>query len=122
MRERRPEAEFAAQQARLASDLQALVEALRSRRQRPAPPPAAAPDARSDPQRWRRLRARLIALLEQDDTECQVLFETDADLLRLGLGERFEAVARAVADFDFAAALALMHEADGDRPAGGAET
>ena len=113
LRERWPEAELDPPQARLARELESLVDALRRRRQPPTQPSAVARNDTPDPQRWLRLRTRLIALLEQDDTECQVLFETDSALLRLGLGERFEAVARAVADFDFAAALTLMREAGG---------
>ena len=64
-----------------------------------------------DPQRWQRLRDRLILLLEQDDTECEILFESEEALLRAGLGQRFEAVAQAIRDFDFPVALAAVRAA-----------
>ena len=72
-----------------------------------SPAPQAAPP---DPQQWQALRQRLIALLQADDTECQALFQDNEALLRAVLGARHEAVAEALRNFDFAAALATLQE------------
>ncbi len=63
-----------------------------------------------DPQQWQALRQRLITLLQQDDTDCQALFQDNEALLRTVLGAHFETVAEALRNFDFAAALATLQE------------
>ncbi len=88
--------------------LPALIAAIAARL---SPPVAAAP-VRFDPLRWQQLRERLTGLLEQDDSECEALLETEEAWLRAGLGDRFEVVARAIRDFDFPAALAVMRGRD----------
>ena len=90
----------------LALGLPALVAAIVAR----LSPLVAPPPAQFDPQRWQQLRERLIGLLEQDDTECEALLESEEALLRAGLGDRFEAVTRAIREFDFPAALAAMRD------------
>ncbi|MEN9904554.1 MAG: hypothetical protein RLZZ555_1119 [Pseudomonadota bacterium] len=69
-------------------------------------PPAAPPD----PQQWQALRQRLAALLQEHDTDCQAIFQDNEALLRAGLDARFEAVAEALRNFDFEAALATLQE------------
>ncbi len=87
--------------------LLALVAAIAARL---SPPVAAAPASGFDPLRWQQLRQRLTGLLEQDDSESEVLLESEEALLRAGLGDRFEAVAQAIREFDFPAALAAMRD------------
>ena len=61
-----------------------------------------------DPEQWQALRTRLLELLRQDDTACVALFEQRQALARAALGPDFRVFANAVADFDFATALALL--------------
>ena len=68
---------------------------------------ASVPEAES----WPSLRERLTGLLAQDDTACQALLDEHETGLRAGLGPHYEAVAQAIRDFDFAAALGLVREA-----------
>jgi PAS domain S-box-containing protein len=80
----------------------------------PTATPTASPapqETPPDPQQWHALRQRLIALLQQDDTDCQALFQDNEALLRAVLGTRHEAVAEAMRNFDFAAALTALQEA-----------
>jgi two-component system, sensor histidine kinase and response regulator len=91
--------------AKLAPALQALSASIAARL------PAAAATTESvelDAAQWRALRERLIELLEQNDTECQSLLESQQTLLRAGLGADYEVVARAMLDFDFDTALELL--------------
>ena len=60
-------------------------------------------------EQWPPLRARLLGLLEVSDTECLQLFEEQAGQIRAALGPaRYEVLARAIRDFDFAAASAEL--------------
>ena len=104
LQQRLPPAEIEPLRQQLALSLPLLVSAIASR----LSPVAVAAPAAFDLQRWQRLRERLILLLEQDDTECEVLLESEEALLRAGLGPRFEAVAQAIRDFDFPVALAAL--------------
>ena len=61
-----------------------------------------------DPEQWQALRTRLLELLRQDDTACVALFEQQQGLARAALGPDFRVFANAIADFDFATALALL--------------
>ena len=63
---------------------------------------------RFDPTQWQALRTRLLELLRQDDTACVALLEQQQALARTALGPDFRVFAHAVADFDFATALALL--------------
>ncbi len=72
-----------------------------------SPAPQAAP---LDPQQWQAVRQRLIALLQQGDTDCQAIFQDNEALLRASLDARFEAVAGALRNFDFEAALTTLQE------------
>ncbi|MYZ53238.1 Hpt domain-containing protein [Malikia spinosa] len=107
LQQRLPPAEIEPLRQQLALSLPLLVSAIAAR----LSPVAVAAPAAFDPQRWQRLRERLILLLEQDDTECEILFESEEALLRAGLGQRFEAVAQAIRDFDFPVALAAVRAA-----------
>ncbi|MEN9904111.1 MAG: hypothetical protein RLZZ555_676 [Pseudomonadota bacterium] len=93
--------------AELAPALQSLTRAIAARL--PAAAAASGP-VPIDATQWRSLRERLIALLEQGDTECQSLLEGQQALLRAGLGPDYEAVARSMLDFDFGAALELLRK------------
>jgi two-component system sensor histidine kinase/response regulator len=61
-----------------------------------------------DQAQWQALRTRLLELLRQDDTACVALFEQQQGLARAALGPDFRVFANAIADFDFATALALL--------------
>jgi PAS domain S-box-containing protein len=78
---------------------------------RAAAPAAAADGVAPDLAQWPALRQRLITLLARDDFDSAQLFEAHPALLRLALGERYSAVAKAMAGYDFAAALALLQAA-----------
>jgi two-component system, sensor histidine kinase and response regulator len=54
---------------------------------------------------------RLVALLADDDTEAAAWLDERRDLLREALGEHFPAVARAIDEFDFEAALRSVRQA-----------
>ena len=74
-------------------------------------PDKACPAETVDAGQWPPLRARLLGLLEVCDTECLQLFEQHAGQIRAALGPvRYEAVAQAVRDFDFAAAWAGLQQ------------
>ena len=61
-----------------------------------------------DEQAWRALSQRLQALLEDDDAASVELFHEHEAAIRVRLGGRHEALARALDDFDFVAALELL--------------
>ncbi len=63
-----------------------------------------------DAGQWQALRARLLGLLEASDTDCLPLFKAHASQIRAALGDRYEAVDRAVQGFDFAVALAALKQ------------
>ena len=73
-------------------------------------PPPAAPSATEpfDAAAWQQVRARLVALLADDDTACLQVFEDQAALVRSALGAHHDAFAEAIRNFDFPAALALL--------------
>ncbi len=104
-----PVATLAPLQAALATELQAVLQAVAAHLP-PAtePPPAPALDA----DQWRRLKARLVQQLKDDDAASVELFEAHADELRATLGTYYAPVAQAIADFDFARALEHLQQAD----------
>ncbi|MEO0003459.1 MAG: hypothetical protein RLZZ22_1151, partial [Pseudomonadota bacterium] len=63
-----------------------------------------------DVRQWSPLRARLLGLLEACDTECLQLFEDHAGQIRAALGQRYDTVAKAIRDFDFAVALTELEQ------------
>ena len=93
--------------AELAPALQALTRSIAARLPAAA---AASGSAPLDAGQWSSLRERLIELLEQGDTESQSLLESQQALLRAGLGADYDAVARAMLDFDFGRALELLRK------------
>ena len=92
----------------------ALRQAIAARLPRTEP---ASPVETVDAGQWPPLRARLLGLLEACDTECLQLFEQHAGQIRAALGQaRYESVAQAIRDFDFATAWAeLQRGPDQDR-------
>ncbi|MEY5098438.1 MAG: hypothetical protein RJA36_1157 [Pseudomonadota bacterium] len=60
---------------------------------------------------WQSLSARLVALLEDDDAAGVQLFHEHEAAIHARLGPRHEALAHALRDFDFGAALAVMRAA-----------
>ena len=71
--------------------------------------PAAAGLATDDSQ-WPQLRERLLELLRHDDVDSLLLFEQQELLLRAALGEQFRALAHAMRQYDFPAALELLQQ------------
>lgn len=76
----------------------------------PAGLPAAAGRVTDHPQ-WKQLRERLLELLRHDDVDSLLLFEQQQPLLRAALGERYRALAHAMRQYDFPAALELLQQA-----------
>jgi PAS domain S-box-containing protein len=91
--------------AGIAATLPGLIESIAARLPRAAVPQAA---RNLDPTRWQALRDRLLELLRQDDTACIELLDQQGELARAALGPDFEAVADAIAGFDFGAARQLL--------------
>lgn len=71
--------------------------------------PAAAGLATDDSQ-WQHLRERLLELLRHDDVDSLLLFDQQEPLLRAALGEQFRALAHAMRQYDFPAALELLQQ------------
>jgi PAS domain S-box-containing protein len=89
----------------LGPGLQEMLAAIAAR----LPVAAAVPEPVSfDAAHWRSLRERLMALLQQHDTECQSLLESQQALLRAALAADYEAVEQAILAFDFDTALELL--------------
>ncbi len=74
-----------------------------------SPAPAAAQDI--DWAAVRPVADRLQTLLEQDDADAIDLFQNNASLLRPALGERYDAIAGAIGDFDFGGAAQQLQAA-----------
>ena len=80
------------------------VETVPEAQARSEPEPAAAPDE----SQWPPLRERLLELLRHDDVDSLLLFEQQESLLRAALGPDFRALAQAMRQYDFPAALELL--------------
>ena len=63
-----------------------------------------------DDSQWPHLRERLLELLRHDDVDSLLLFEQQEPLLRAALGEQFRALAHAMRQYDFPAALELLQQ------------
>ncbi len=108
LRERRPVAELEPLCESAARQLAPLSQAIATCLPRPEP---ASPVEKLDSGQWPELRARLLRLLETCDTECLQLLEQQAGQIRAALGPaRYEIVAQAIRDFDFAAAWTELHD------------
>ncbi|MCX7252406.1 MAG: Hpt domain-containing protein, partial [Burkholderiales bacterium] len=106
IRERRPASELEPLRDSAARQLVPLNQALAACLPQTVP---AGPAETVDAGQWPPLHARLLGLLEACDTECLQLFEQHAGQIRAALGPaRYEVVAQAIRDFDFAAALAEL--------------
>ncbi len=106
MRERRPAAELEPLRQTAARQLAQLSQAIAACLPRTDPTD---PVETVHAEQWPPLRARLLGLLEVSDTECLQLFEQHAGQIRAALGQaRHEVVAKAIRDFDFAAASAEL--------------
>jgi PAS domain S-box-containing protein len=102
VRERRPVSELEPLRDSAARQLLPLSQAIAARLPRTEP---AGPVETVDAGQWPPLRAKLLGLLEDSDTECLQLLEQQAGQIRAGLGQaRYESVAQAIRDFDFATA------------------
>ena len=112
LREGRPRAEIEAPLAAFAAALATLPAAL-APPPPPLPPPPAGTEALPPAEReaFRRVVARLGELLADDNAEASDLLAAHADLLRAGLGGTYGELRRAVADFDFEAALTVLRAA-----------
>ena len=71
----------------------------------------AASRTESDDPAWLALRGRLLGLLHSYDVDSLHLFEQHEGLLRAALGERHRALAQAMRNYDFPAALELLEQA-----------
>jgi len=108
LREHAPQQVLDPLQAGVARALPLLVEAIGQR----LPQEVANGSAVAlDPQQWTPLRARLIGLLEQADTESLSLFEANRSLLQSALGPHYEPLATALDNFDFEQALMAIRQA-----------
>ncbi|PRD69978.1 hypothetical protein C6P61_02240 [Malikia spinosa] len=106
VRERRPASELEPLRDSAARQLLPLSQAIAARLPRTEP---AGPVETVDAGQWPPLRAKLLGLLEDSDTECLQLLEQQAGQIRAALGQvRYEIVAQAIRDFDFAAAWAEL--------------
>ena len=112
LRERRPRAELEAPFAAFAAALATLLDAL-ERRLPPLPQPSAGTEALPPAEReaFRQVVARLDELLADDNAEASDLLAGHAELLRAGLGAAYGELRRAVGDFDFEAAQAVLRTA-----------
>ncbi|WP_146115935.1 response regulator [Malikia granosa] len=108
LRERAPQDRLELLQAGIAQALPPLVEAIRQRLPQQA---ANVTAVLKDPQQWRRLRAQLVSLLEQADTDSLALFEANRSLLQAALGPHYEPLAKALENFDFEQALLAIRQA-----------
>ncbi|HVR50338.1 MAG TPA: response regulator, partial [Pseudorhodoferax sp.] len=79
--------------------------------------PAGSAQPASDPADAQPLLARLCRLLEQDDADALELFQRHAGQLRPVLGARYDAIAHAIADFDFSSAAQQLRGAATERSA-----
>jgi two-component system sensor histidine kinase/response regulator len=120
IRDRQPDAARAALQDRLAGALASLIAALRARLPQAAPstPSATAESdlarvrtAADDMARVQSVCRRLAAQLEHDDFGCSHLLADNEALLQAALGADHARIAGLVANYDFAAALACLHQA-----------
>jgi len=108
LRERAPQDRLELLQAGIAQALPPLVEAIRQRLPQQV---ANVTAVLKDPQQWRRLRAQLVSLLEQADTDSLALFEANRSLLQAALGPHYEPLAKALENFDFEQALLAIRQA-----------
>ena len=109
IRRRDPVASLAPLQADVARTLSGLVASIDTALREPAPQPPPGPQERKN---WDALRARLLALLADDDLESVQLFEDNRALAQACVGERFAALARAFERMDLAAALEELQASD----------
>ena len=106
MRERRPASELEPLRDSTARQLLPLSQAIAACLPKTNP---ASPVETVDAGQWPPLRARLLGLLVDSDTECLQLLEQQAGQIRAALGQaRYESVAQAIRDFDFATAWAEL--------------
>ncbi|MBJ7899037.1 MAG: response regulator [Cyanobacteria bacterium RI_101] len=87
--------------------LEPLLQSLAAR----LPPPETGPAPVVDRARLEALCQRLSQLLAEDDSEAADLWRENADLLRSAFPREFEAVANAINEFDFEAALVAFAQA-----------
>lgn len=86
--------------------LEPLVHALRARLERmPLPPGKQAP---VDQAQWQSVKMQLTDMLAGGEGAAVHFCQTHEALIRSAMGQRFEALGRAVNDFDFDTALALL--------------
>ena len=77
------------------------------------PPAPVAPAGEAiDAQHWQAVRDELVSKLAGSDFASLRLFHDNSALLRAALGSRYEQAARAVDNFEFAEALAIIRDAD----------
>ena len=108
LRERAPQDRLELLQAGIAQAVPPLVEAIRQRLPQQL---ANVTAVVKDPAQWRRLRAQLVSLLEQADTDGLALFEANRGLLQAALGPHYEPLAKALENFDFEQALLAIRQA-----------
>jgi two-component system sensor histidine kinase/response regulator len=109
LREQRGDAEVSAHIDALAPPLTDLIHALETALGAPATPSAGAA-AGFDAGRFADVRARLLALLAEDDAEAGELLLEHAELLQAALPAQFHKIDQAIRAFDFQGAHALLSQ------------
>jgi len=109
LRDQRSDGEVSARIDALAPPLDALVAALAAALGA-AEPAAAAAATGFDAERFASVRARLLALLAEDDAEAGELLLEHGDLLKAALPQRFAQIDQAIRAFDFQGAYQLLSQ------------
>ena len=107
IRARAPQPELDRLREAVERRLHPLLEALAAHLPESAPGPRSAVQ---DASQWHALRARLVALLAEDEVESVTLFGEHESEIRAALGRDFGEFARAIRNYDFPAALGILQK------------